>query len=103
MASGTSRPRGNRLNPATVRLVVAIGLEDIQAARERIGDETRNTPIKRSTTLSRMTGSDFHLKLENFQRTGSFKVRGAINGMDAICARLSIWQTPKVSALRIIA
>ena len=81
MASGTSRPRGNRLNPATVRLVVAIGLEDIQAARERIGDETRNTPIKRSTTLSRMTGSDFHLKLENFQRTGSFKVRGAINKM----------------------
>lgn len=54
-----------------------ITLADIEAARAAIKDVVRNTPLKRSTTLSNLTGSDFHLKLENFQRTGSFKVRGA--------------------------
>lgn len=58
---------------------MAITLADIQAARDAVGALVRNTPIKRSTTLSRLTQSDFHLKLENFQRTGSFKVRGALN------------------------
>ncbi len=54
-----------------------ITLADIEAARAVLKDVVRNTPLKRSTTLSDLTGSDFHLKLENFQRTGSFKVRGA--------------------------
>lgn len=58
---------------------MAVGLEDIERARTLIGDLVRNTPMKRSTTLSAMTGGDLHLKLENFQRTGSFKVRGALN------------------------
>lgn len=54
-----------------------VTIEDIQAARAVIGDVVRNTPLKRSTTLSKMVGGEFHLKLENFQLTGSFKVRGA--------------------------
>lgn len=57
--------------------MAAIALKDIQDARDVIGDVVRNTPLKRSTTLSDQLGGDFHLKLENFQRTGSFKVRGA--------------------------
>ncbi|MGB1586165.1 MAG: threonine ammonia-lyase, partial [Thermoplasmatota archaeon] len=63
---------------------MAIQLADIEAARAAIGDQVRNTPIKRSTTLSQMTQSDFHLKLENFQRTGSFKVRGALNKIHSL-------------------
>ncbi len=62
----------------------AIGLDDIEAARQTIQDTVRNTPMKRSTTLSKLTGGDIHLKLENFQRTGSFKVRGAMNKLRSL-------------------
>ncbi len=60
-----------------------VSLADIQAARKAIA-AARNTPMKRSTTLSHATGADFHLKLENFQRTGSFKVRGALNKIHSL-------------------
>ena len=56
-----------------------LSLSDIHAARERVYDVARHTPLERSRTFSRMTGADVHLKLENFQRTGAFKIRGAAN------------------------
>ncbi|MES2155029.1 MAG: threonine ammonia-lyase [bacterium] len=46
----------------------------------------RHTPMRRSTTIGDMTGSEFHFKLENFQLTGSFKVRGAIHKVDSLSA-----------------
>ncbi len=55
-----------------------LSLADIRAAHAYIRPLVRQTPIKRSATLSETTGTDLHLKLENFQRTGSFKVRGAL-------------------------
>ncbi len=57
----------------------AVTLADIQAARERLGDAVYRTPCARSETLSRQTGQDIFLKLENLQMTGSFKERGALN------------------------
>jgi threonine dehydratase len=39
----------------------------------------RHTPLERSRTFSEMSGADVRLKLENFQRTGAFKIRGAMN------------------------
>lgn len=56
---------------------MAISLDDILRARDAIQSTVRNTPVKRSGSLSARTGGDVWLKLENFQRTGSFKVRGA--------------------------
>jgi threonine dehydratase len=54
-------------------------LADVEAARSRVAETARETPLEHSTTFSRRTGADVHLKLENFQRTGSFKIRGATN------------------------
>jgi threonine dehydratase len=54
-------------------------LADILAARERIGDAVYRTPCMRSEMLSRMTGQNIFLKLENLQMTGSFKERGALS------------------------
>ncbi|MFY9579495.1 MAG: threonine ammonia-lyase [Gaiellaceae bacterium] len=54
-------------------------LGDIEEARERISEHARVTPIYRSETFSRLCGRDVQLKTENLQRTGSFKVRGAVN------------------------
>jgi threonine dehydratase len=52
---------------------------DIEAARERLGDRARITPVYGSDTLSRRCGRRVWLKAENLQRTGSFKIRGAVN------------------------
>jgi threonine dehydratase len=54
-------------------------LADLQAARRRVEGLARVTPIFSSETLSRLADRELLLKCENFQRTGSFKVRGAVN------------------------
>ena len=54
-------------------------LADIEAARERIGDRALRTPVYGSETLLSRTGRAVLLKAENLQRTGSFKIRGAVN------------------------
>jgi threonine dehydratase len=54
-------------------------LADIEAARARIAVLARPTPVYSSETLSRLAGRRVFLKAENLQRTGSFKIRGAVN------------------------
>ena len=54
-------------------------LHEIEEARARLKGVARVTPVYGSETLSRLTGREVHLKAENLQRTGSFKVRGAVN------------------------
>jgi threonine dehydratase len=54
-------------------------LADIEAARERIAGHAWVTPVHSSDSLSRRIGRTVCLKAENLQRTGSFKVRGAVN------------------------
>jgi threonine dehydratase len=54
-------------------------LADIEAARDRVAGRARETPVYGSETLSRLVGSRVWLKAENLQRTGSFKIRGAVN------------------------
>jgi threonine dehydratase len=59
-------------------------IADIQAARARLDGVARVTPVYRSETLSRTCGREVHLKAENLQRTGSFKVRGAYNRISTL-------------------
>ncbi len=54
-------------------------LADIEAARGRIGGHVRLTPVYGSASLLRETGRTTVLKAENLQRTGAFKIRGAVN------------------------
>ncbi|WP_049986528.1 threonine ammonia-lyase [Halobellus rufus] len=56
-----------------------LSVDDVEAARDRIDDVVRWTPLEYSHQFSEMTGADVHLKLETFQRTGAFKIRGATN------------------------
>lgn len=63
-----------------------LGLNDILVARRNIGDVLRKTPLQYSFHLSERVGSDVWLKLENLQRTGAFKVRGAINKIAGLSA-----------------
>jgi threonine dehydratase len=56
-----------------------ITLDDIRNARGRIAGRVARTPLVSSATLSARLGAKVYLKLELFQKTGSFKVRGAFN------------------------
>jgi threonine dehydratase len=56
-----------------------IGLADVLAARERVRGSVYLSPCPHSVMLSRLTGQEVYLKLENLQMTGSFKERGALN------------------------
>lgn len=56
-----------------------IGLKDIQSASERTSPFIIKTPLQRSQTLSDVLGANAYLKMELFQKTGSFKPRGAFN------------------------
>jgi threonine dehydratase len=64
----------------------APGLPDIEAARARLDGVARVTPVYRSETLSQLFGREVHLKAENLQRTGSFKIRGAYNRISTLDA-----------------
>jgi threonine dehydratase len=59
-------------------------LADIEAARQRIAGHARVTPIYRTETFSRICGREVQLKAENLQRTGSFKIRGAVNKLSTL-------------------
>ena len=57
----------------------AVSLTAVKQARERIREFIYNSPCRHSIDLSSMTGQETHLKLDNVQRTGAFKERGALN------------------------
>jgi len=54
-------------------------LSDIEEARARLDGVVHASPVYGSETLSRYTDRAVSLKAENLQRTGSFKIRGAVN------------------------
>jgi len=61
-----------------------ISYEDVLDAQSRVAGVARHTPLEYSFAFSEMTGADVYLKLENFQRTGAFKIRGAINRIETL-------------------
>jgi threonine dehydratase len=54
-------------------------IEEIHRISTALSDIVHYTPLERSHTFSVMTDNEIFLKLENFQRTGAFKLRGAYN------------------------
>ncbi len=56
-----------------------ITINDVRSASERVSPYIIKTPLERSQTLSELLGANTYLKMELFQKTGSFKPRGAFN------------------------
>lgn len=63
-----------------------ITLEDVLAARERIRGNISETPCPLADAFSELCGAQVYFKLENLQRTGSFKERGAANKLALLTA-----------------
>ncbi|WP_390854347.1 threonine ammonia-lyase [Alicyclobacillus hesperidum] len=66
--------------------VAAPTAADVEAARERLRDRVLYTPLDYSETFSQLSANDVYLKLENLQKTGSFKLRGAYNKISTLTA-----------------
>ena len=63
-----------------------ITLDDIQKARQVIAGKVHRTPILTASLLGDMLGINLLFKAELFQKTGSFKPRGAINKLNSLSA-----------------
>ncbi|HEY6448000.1 MAG TPA: threonine ammonia-lyase [Acidobacteriaceae bacterium] len=74
---------------------MSVTLQSVQAARQRIHGHLYLSPARHSAGLSEMTGQQVYLKLDNLQRTGAFKERGALNKILTL--------TPKERARGVIA
>jgi threonine dehydratase len=61
-----------------------ITLEDIRSAQSGIATGVIRTPLAFSDPASELAGLPVYLKLENLQRTGAFKVRGALNKLSSL-------------------
>jgi threonine dehydratase len=59
--------------------MAGLTLGDVYRARQAIAPFVRRTPLVRSDALGARTGGEVHLKLEQLQETGAFKLRGATN------------------------
>ncbi len=68
-----------RPEPDPVDALPGPSLAEIREARERVSSVTATTPMEDSRFLSETLGHPVHLKAENLQRTGSYKIRGAYN------------------------
>jgi threonine dehydratase len=63
---------------------MTVNITDIQTAAKRLGGIAHRTPVLTSTTVNQITNSQVFFKCENFQRTGSFKFRGAYNALSQL-------------------
>ncbi len=61
-----------------------VTFQDIEKARERIKGAVYYSPCPHSIPLSEITGMEIYCKLDNLQRTGSFKERGARNALSQL-------------------
>jgi len=61
-----------------------VSLDDVLAAQDLLREIIRPTPLEFSQALSDRVGGDVHLKCENLQRAGSFKIRGAYTRMSRL-------------------
>ncbi|WLR52764.1 threonine ammonia-lyase [Bacillus tianshenii] len=59
-------------------------IDQIQQARKQLQGIIHTTPLDYSKTFSDISGQQVYLKLENLQKTGAFKVRGAYNKLNAL-------------------
>lgn len=56
-----------------------VNADKIRAAYKRISTHLEPTPVQTSSFIDSLSGYKVFFKCENFQKTGSFKVRGALN------------------------
>lgn len=78
---GSEQDHPSTTSSTALDVSLPVTLGDVYAARERVMSHLHRTPTLDSATLSKHTNTQLSLKCETFQRTGSFKARGALNAV----------------------
>src|SRR5271167_2885330 len=73
-------------NPSREERGTPIDWKAIVEAHERIRARIHRTPVLTSATFNAISGAELFFKCENFQKTGSFKIRGACNAILSMTA-----------------
>ena len=93
------------MTAVAVKTLDASAVADAAAA---IGPHIRRTPTEKSDALSGLAGREVYLKLENLQKTGSFKIRGGLNALmrkderDLIAIAAEARRSPKEPAFTFV-
>ena len=61
-----------------------VSLKDIESAHERIRPFIHRTPVLTNASINKETAANLYFKCENFQKAGSFKIRGATNAVEML-------------------
>ena len=61
-----------------------VTLKEIELAHDRIRSFIHRTPILTNKSLNELSGASIYFKCENFQKVGSFKIRGATNTVEQL-------------------
>ena len=61
-----------------------VTLKDIEAAHRRIRPHIHGTPVFTNNSLDELSGAELYFKCDNFQKAGSFKIRGATNTVEQL-------------------
>jgi len=61
-----------------------VTLKDIEAAHKRIRPLIHRTPVLTNNSLNELSGAELYFKCDNFQKAGSFKIRGATNTVEQL-------------------
>ena len=61
-----------------------VTLKDIASAHDRIREFIHRTPVLTNKSLNELTGAELFFKCDNFQKAGSFKIRGATNTVELL-------------------
>jgi len=61
-----------------------VTLKDIESAHERIRPFIHRTPVLTNSSIDNLIGAKLFFKCENFQKAGSFKIRGASNAVELL-------------------
>ena len=69
------------MNSPSTKMTGEINFEDVRAAGARVAPHIHRTPVLTSELLDQIAGARLFFKCENFQKTGSFKIRGATNAV----------------------
>ncbi len=78
--------------------LATLTLAHVLAAQQVVRPYIRHTPLQQSAGLSRLVDGDVYLKLECWQRTGSFKIRGALNKLATLTEEESARELVTASA-----
>ncbi len=83
-SAGTDAPETGTPEEKSERVAARLAAGDAHAAARSFGEIVRHTPVLSSNSLSERTGGRILLKAENLQRTGSFKLRGALSKLGSV-------------------